>query len=226
MKRWAPRHGAPRPALALTLSCTPETPDSGGTSGSDRDSAAGSVDGTEGACSRGRDPGDRAVRPARLRLVGLRRAGRHAEEPARRCLVTAAGCADLYRCDRRGRSNPRAAGRDVARGPAAQVPAGARRHDPAQLDCEGQGAAGGAAVADYERDGWLDIVVTRLGAPDLLYRNRRPAGVRPRVDLAQGLAGARDDQLCIESAGVELLRRARQQREGPVVHRDHMRDLQ
>ena len=31
---------------------------------------------------------------------------------------------------------------------------------------------GGAAVADYDGDGWSDLMVTRLGAPDILYRNR------------------------------------------------------
>ena len=31
--------------------------------------------------------------------------------------------------------------------------------------------AGGAAVADYDEDGWLDLFVARIGAPDVLYRN-------------------------------------------------------
>ncbi len=39
-------------------------------------------------------------------------------------------------------------------------------------DCDGQWATGGAAAADFDDDGWPDLYVTRLGAPDLLYRNR------------------------------------------------------
>ena len=31
--------------------------------------------------------------------------------------------------------------------------------------------AGGGAVADYDDDGWLDLFVARIGAPDILYRN-------------------------------------------------------
>ena len=31
--------------------------------------------------------------------------------------------------------------------------------------------SGGGAVADYDDDGWLDLFVTRIGAPDVLYRN-------------------------------------------------------
>ena len=31
--------------------------------------------------------------------------------------------------------------------------------------------AGGGAVADYDDDGWLDLFVARIGAPDVLYRN-------------------------------------------------------
>ncbi len=31
---------------------------------------------------------------------------------------------------------------------------------------------GGAAAGDYDGDGWTDLFVTRLGAPDILYRNR------------------------------------------------------
>ncbi len=31
---------------------------------------------------------------------------------------------------------------------------------------------GGAAAADYNRDGWVDLYFTRLDGPDLLYRNR------------------------------------------------------
>lgn len=32
--------------------------------------------------------------------------------------------------------------------------------------------SGGATVADYDQDGWPDLFVTRLQAPDILYRNR------------------------------------------------------
>jgi hypothetical protein len=38
-------------------------------------------------------------------------------------------------------------------------------------DCEPQWSSGGVAVGDYDRDGWPDLYVTRLGAPDLLFRN-------------------------------------------------------
>jgi len=31
---------------------------------------------------------------------------------------------------------------------------------------------GGAAARDYDGDGWVDLYVTRLDAPDLLFRNR------------------------------------------------------
>lgn len=31
---------------------------------------------------------------------------------------------------------------------------------------------GGAAAADYDNDGWTDLFVTRMGQPDILYRNR------------------------------------------------------
>ncbi len=32
---------------------------------------------------------------------------------------------------------------------------------------------GGAAAGDFDNDGWVDIFVTRLDAPDILYRNKR-----------------------------------------------------
>ena len=38
--------------------------------------------------------------------------------------------------------------------------------------CEVPFMTGGAATADYDGDGWPDLLVTRLGAPDILYRNR------------------------------------------------------
>lgn len=31
--------------------------------------------------------------------------------------------------------------------------------------------SGGAAAGDYDRDGWIDLYVTRIDAPDILYRN-------------------------------------------------------
>jgi hypothetical protein len=37
--------------------------------------------------------------------------------------------------------------------------------------CDPQWSSGGVAVGDYDRDGWPDLYVTRLGAPDKLFRN-------------------------------------------------------
>ncbi len=41
----------------------------------------------------------------------------------------------------------------------------------ASLACEVFPMTGGAAVADVDGDGWTDVFVTRLDAPDLLFRN-------------------------------------------------------
>ena len=37
--------------------------------------------------------------------------------------------------------------------------------------CEPERMTGGAAVADIDGDGWVDLFVTRLDAPDILFRN-------------------------------------------------------
>ncbi|WP_146156320.1 CRTAC1 family protein [Enhygromyxa salina] len=39
-------------------------------------------------------------------------------------------------------------------------------------NCEPQWISGGVAVGDYDGDGWPDLYVTRLAAPDLLFHNR------------------------------------------------------
>jgi hypothetical protein len=46
---------------------------------------------------------------------------------------------------------------------------------------------GGAAAADYDGDGWVDLYVTRLDAPDLLFRNRGD-GTFSDATAAAGLA--------------------------------------
>lgn len=47
---------------------------------------------------------------------------------------------------------------------------------PVELLCGGcippQVMMGGAAAADYDEDGWVDLFVTRLDAPNILYQNR------------------------------------------------------
>jgi enediyne biosynthesis protein E4 len=49
--------------------------------------------------------------------------------------------------------------------------------------------SGGAAAGDFDRDGWLDLYVTRLDAPGILYRNRGGAGFED-VTEAHGLDDA------------------------------------
>ena len=49
-------------------------------------------------------------------------------------------------------------------------------HDHYRADLPGVGdiqfrMSGGAAAADYDNDGWIDLYFTRLDGPDLLYRN-------------------------------------------------------
>ncbi len=38
--------------------------------------------------------------------------------------------------------------------------------------CDPERMSGGAAAADYDGDGWVDLYVTRLDGPDILFRNR------------------------------------------------------
>src|SRR5262249_46092431 len=49
--------------------------------------------------------------------------------------------------------------------------------------------SGGAAAGDYDGDGWVDLYVTRLNAPGILFRNRGD-GTFEDVTAAAGLAGA------------------------------------
>jgi hypothetical protein len=41
----------------------------------------------------------------------------------------------------------------------------------AWMECGPEVMSGGAAAADYDNDGWIDLAVTRIDAPPLLYRN-------------------------------------------------------
>ncbi len=43
---------------------------------------------------------------------------------------------------------------------------------PGQSYSEPYMMSGGAAAGDFDNDGWVDLFVTRIGAPDILYRNR------------------------------------------------------
>ncbi|MCG8587828.1 MAG: CRTAC1 family protein [Proteobacteria bacterium] len=54
--------------------------------------------------------------------------------------------------------------------------------------CEPERMSGGAAVADVDGDGWPDLFVTRLDAPDVLLRNRGD-GTFEDITAASGLAG-------------------------------------
>ncbi|MCB9703043.1 MAG: CRTAC1 family protein [Myxococcales bacterium] len=56
----------------------------------------------------------------------------------------------------------------------------------AHADCEPEWSSAGAAVGDYDGDGWPDLFVTRLGAPDLLFHNRGD-GTFEEVAAAVGL---------------------------------------
>jgi hypothetical protein len=53
--------------------------------------------------------------------------------------------------------------------------------------CDVDRQTGGAAVADVDGDGWLDLFVTRFDAPDLLFRNQRD-GRFQEVSQVAGLA--------------------------------------
>lgn len=55
------------------------------------------------------------------------------------------------------------------------------------LLCEPERISGGAAVADVDGDGHLDLFVTRLDAPDILFRNRGDGSFED-VSVASGLA--------------------------------------
>jgi hypothetical protein len=48
--------------------------------------------------------------------------------------------------------------------------------------------SGGAAAGDYDGDGWVDLYVTRLGAPGILFRNKHD-GTFEDVTVAAGLGG-------------------------------------
>ena len=56
--------------------------------------------------------------------------------------------------------------------------------------------AGGAAAGDFDGDGWTDLFVTRIGQPNLLFRNRgdgtfQQAGHAAGIDLATISTGCR-----------------------------------
>ena len=53
--------------------------------------------------------------------------------------------------------------------------------------CETDRLSGGAAVGDYDRDGWQDLYVTRLDAPDILFRNKGDGSFED-VTVAAGLS--------------------------------------
>jgi hypothetical protein len=83
-------------------------------------------------------------------------------------------------------------------------------------DCEPTWFTGGAAAADYDADGWPDLYVTRLGAPDILWHNTGDGEFEDRTDQA-GLADCRftnganwadldndgDQDLLVSSLGAE-----------------------
>jgi len=56
-----------------------------------------------------------------------------------------------------------------------------------QHDCETDRLTGGAAVGDFDDDGWLDLYVTRLDAPDILFRNEGD-GTFEDATVAAGLS--------------------------------------
>jgi hypothetical protein len=56
-----------------------------------------------------------------------------------------------------------------------------------QFACDVDRMTGGAAAADVDGDGWTDLFVTRLDAPDILFRNRGD-GRFEDVTAASGLA--------------------------------------
>ncbi|MCB9751582.1 MAG: CRTAC1 family protein [Myxococcales bacterium] len=68
----------------------------------------------------------------------------------------------------------RAAGLDYEHGPLNEAPdclVDAIAKDEPGAYCAAEWGAGGAAAADYDGDGWIDLYVTRVAAPDLLFHN-------------------------------------------------------